>query len=121
MALKMNETFNIVSLTSRKHLIRYKQVFTMKVKQDGIVIRLKAQLMAKEYAQKYGVDYSKIFPLVAKHTCMRLFIFLATSFGQPIYQLDVQNAFLHGDLLEKVYMEQPLRFVAQGSMERFTD
>ena len=28
--------------------------------------------------------------------------------------MDIKNAFLHGDLAEKVYMEQSPRFVAQG-------
>lgn len=45
---------------------------------------------------------------------MRLFIALAASHDWPLHQLDVKNAFLHGDLQEEVHMEQAPGFLAQG-------
>ena len=39
---------------------------------------------------------------------------MAVMCSWPLYQLDIKNAILHGDLVEEVYMEQPFGFVAQG-------
>ena len=68
--------------------------------------------------QIYGVDYSDTFSLVAKVTYVRLFISLTASYNWDLHQLDIKNVFLHGDLQEEVYMEQPLGFVAQGEIGR---
>ena len=82
----------------------------------GPFARLKARLVAKGYAQTYDVDYFDTFSPVAKLTFVRLFISLAASYDWDLNQLDIKNAFLHGDLHEEVYMEQPLGFVAQGEI-----
>ena len=72
--------------------------------------------MAKGYAQTYGVDYFDTFSLVAKMTSVRLFISLTATYHWDLHQLDIKNVFLHGDLQEEVYMEQPPRLVDQGEI-----
>ena len=72
--------------------------------------------MAKGYAQTYGEDYSDTFSPIAKMTYVRLFISLAATHNWDLHQLDIKNAFLHGDLQEEVYMEQPPELVAQGEI-----
>ena len=81
---------------------------------DGQVDRLKARLVAKGYNQVYCSNYGDTFSHVAKITSARLLLSMAAMCSWPLYQLDIKNVFLHGDLAEEVYMEQPPGFVAQG-------
>ncbi|RVW56301.1 Retrovirus-related Pol polyprotein from transposon TNT 1-94 [Vitis vinifera] len=113
-ALEDNHTWKLVDLPQGKKVVGCKWVFAVKVNPDGSVARLKARLVARGYAQTYGVDYSDTFSPVAKLNSVRLFISIAASQQWMIHQLDIKNAFLHGDLEEKVYLEQPPGFVAQG-------
>ena len=118
-ALTDKGTWELVCLLAGKKAIGYRWVFRVKVNPDGFVARLKVRLVVKVYAQTYGIDYSNPFPPVAKMTFVRLFISLAVTYNWDFHQLDIKNAFLHGNLQEEVYMEQPLGFVAQGEKGRF--
>ena len=115
-AFNGNGTWNLVHLPTGKKAIGCRWVFAVKVNPNGSVARLKAGLVAKGYVQTYGVDYFDTFSSVAKMTSVRLFISLAATHNWDLHQLDIKNVFLHGDLQEEVYMEQPLGLVAQGEI-----
>ncbi|KAL0453679.1 UNVERIFIED_CONTAM: Retrovirus-related Pol polyprotein from transposon RE1 [Sesamum latifolium] len=83
-------------------------------KSDGTIDRYKARLVARGFSQNYGLDYEETFSPVAKMTTVRsTFLLLHLNVGSYIWQLDVKNAFLYGELDSEVFMEQPKGYMSK--------
>ena len=74
----------------------------------------KALLVVKGFDQEKGIDFEEIFSPVVKMSSIRVFLGLAAVQDLEIEQLDVKMVFLHDDLEEEIYMEQPKGFKVLG-------
>jgi len=113
-AIEKNNTWELVKLPKGMKKIGVKWVFKTKLNEKGEVDKHKARLVVKGYAQRQGIDYNKVFSPVARWDTIRMLLSLAALRGWEVFQLDVKSAFLHEELNEVVYIEQPEGYIRRG-------
>ena len=103
-ALLRNNTWNLVSPPTYRKLIGCKWVFKVKENLDGTIKKYKACLIAKGFHQIIGFDF-------LKPTTIHIVLTIALNLQWKIWQLDVNNALLNGDLHEEIFMIQPEGYI----------
>ena len=114
-ALSKNHTWNLVTLPPGKSMVDCKQIYKIKTHSDGSIERYKTHLVAKCFTQEYEIDYEETFVLVAHISSIRALLAVAAVSKWDIFQIDVKNAFLNGDLSEEVYMQSPHGLSAESN------
>ena len=106
-ALSKNHTWDLVTLPLGKFVVGCKWIYKIKTRFDGSIERYKTRLVAKGFTQEYEIDYEETFTPVARISFVRALLTVAAASKWDLFQMDVKNAFLNGDLSEEVYMQPP--------------
>nr|GEU78504.1 ribonuclease H-like domain-containing protein [Tanacetum cinerariifolium] len=106
-AIYRNNTWDLVELPKGRKAIGSKWVWKIKYKSDREIERYNARLVAKGFNQKKIIFFDETFSPMDKFVSIRCLINLVVQNGWTLYQMDVNNAFLYGDLNETMYMSLP--------------
>jgi hypothetical protein len=105
--IEKNNTWELVPRPEDKNVIGSKWVFKNEMNEKGLVVRNKARLVSKGYAQVEGHYFDETFAPMERLEAIRIFLSYSCHNNFKVYQMDVKLTFLNGDLEEEVYMEQP--------------
>lgn len=113
-SLMKNNTWSLVELPNGRKPVGCKWVYKRKEDVCGNVSKFKARLVAQGFSQQAGVDYDAVFAPVATQPTFRILLTVAGYKRMTVRHLDVKSAYLHGQLQEEIYMQQPKGFTVRG-------
>ena len=104
--MEENGVWSVVDREPSMNVIGTRWVFNIKQGVNNETI-YKARLVAKGFMQEKGIDFNETFSPVVRFEFVRTLLVLACKNGYRIDQLDVNCAFLNGDIEEDVYICVP--------------
>lgn len=112
-SIMKNCTWELCNLPHNEPVVGSKWIFKRKISADGTT-QYKARLVAQGFSQVKGVNFEETYAPVVRFTSLRLLFSYAAQRGLDIFHLDVDTAFLHGDLQETMFLQQPQGYVISG-------
>jgi hypothetical protein len=100
--LQVWHPINLKDIPTGRKPIKNKWVFD--VKRNGT---FRARLVACGYSQIPGIDFSEYYAPVVNDAVFRIVIIIQLLWSLSSVILDVETAFLHGELNEDIYMRTP--------------
>ena len=113
-SMSHNKVWSLVDFPDDCRPIGCKWVFKSKHDDKGQVERYKARLMVKGYSQRKGIDFKETFSPLSTKDSICIIMTIVAHFDLELHQMDVRTTFLNGDLVEDVYMSQPIGFKEVG-------
>jgi hypothetical protein len=114
-SLTNKEVWKEVPKPDGRRVIRSKWVYSYKTDPEGFIKKFKARLVAVGCSQIANQDYTETHSPVVKLKTLRILLAMSALFGLDIGQIDVDTAYLNGDLSEPNYMEMPKGFERSDS------
>ena len=109
-----NYTYKLIELLKRMKALKNKWVFKLK-KDNKKLLKYKAWLVVKGFNQKQGSNFDEIFSLVIQICSIRVILGSTASINLELEQLNVKTVFLHGNLDEEIFIEQPKGFKVKNN------
>ena len=108
-SLKDNNTYDLVRKTKNMEIIPTKWVYTLKKNEYGNVVRFKARLVARGFAQSEET-FNETYAPVLKAESFRIILAIAGTQNYKIKKYDIKSAFLNGDIDSEIFIHQPPTF-----------
>jgi len=98
-SVQKNKTWSLTKLPEGKKVLQNRWIYWLKEEPYGNK-RYKARLVVKGFQQRQRTDFTEIFSHVVKMTTIRVILSIVVVENLHLEELDVKNAFLHGDIEE---------------------
>ena len=99
-----------VPRTPVKKAVGCKSICKIKRNPSDEIVKFKARLVAKGFTQRPDIDHTETFAPVTRKESINVVLAIAATEDLEAENVDIDTAFLYGEVNEDIYMDQPDEF-----------